>query len=99
MRKLRNRLLCIIHGQPNSRSFEFMNGVSLTLPCSLRSENYLVSSWLINTEVRSIVLICMGMSANYNRIRPSGDNSWNILNHNRRPEDSPSEPITNRAIW
>lgn len=94
-----NWLICIVHSHENSRPFEFVNFHYLTwVRFFIRLESDKKFACLTRYVICCAILISKSVSTNDNWFSPSGNKSWNVLDHNWFTEYSTTKLISNCSV-
>jgi hypothetical protein len=99
MSKLFNTLISIVHSKTYTTfSFEFIDLVFL-FSSVFSSEDNLKGSRLVDCEICGSILISESMSSDDNRLFPSWNKSWDVLDDNRFSENCSIQDISDSSIW
>jgi len=77
-----NRVIGVVHTHPDSPTGVFENFVSFFITAIIGCEHDIESTWFLRNEIRSLILISIGVSADNNGFSPRGNESRNIFDDN-----------------
>ena len=100
MSEVSDRLVGVEHAESHSRAFELEYVDELLLLIHIiRLVHQLKSAWFPDNILYSLILIPEGMSANYDRFGPGGNQPRNVTNDYGFPKHSPFQNVSNSPIW
>ena len=94
-----NRFVCVEHTHDNSRSLELVDLEFSGLCSALGSESHCESTRLLHDSISCFVLVSKGVSSNDDRLSPSRNESWNVLDYDGLTEDCAIQLITDGTVW